>query len=264
MTTAAAHQLVQRLPDERLRPFIRGPYHGYVEGAAPGDRQLRTPSGNVTMILGLGSAMLHLRGDRTEPHTAFVAGLHETSTVTETAGPSFGMQVDLTPIGAYLLIGRPMSDLTNRIVELDDLFGPSTRDLIDQMRDMPSWANRFDLIDAFITRRLMAIRQTASPAVSWAWSELARTHGLARIGDIAQSVGWSRKHLIAKFREQVGLPPKAVARLLRFQRAASLATSGSSWARTALECGYYDQAHLTRDFNEFTGLTPSEFVRQPR
>jgi AraC-like DNA-binding protein len=80
------------------------------------------------------------------------------------------------------------------------------------------------------------------------------------VGSLATELGYSRKHLIALFRDQVGIAPKLFARLVRFDRVMSEARSGRSrsWAELALACGYYDQAHLVRDVRHFTGLTPTE------
>lgn len=83
------------------------------------------------------------------------------------------------------------------------------------------------------------------------------------VGDLADELGWSRRHLVARFREQVGLPPKVLARVLRFQRSLRLRGADGRprpWAEVALACGYYDQAHLNRDFRQFAGCTPTELL----
>jgi transcriptional regulator GlxA family with amidase domain len=76
---------------------------------------------------------------------------------------------------------------------------------------------------------------------------------------VAAELGWSRRHLTGLFTEAVGLPPKTYARLLRFQRARQLIASGddTTLAQVALDAGYYDQAHLNRDFREFAGAPPT-------
>ena len=80
------------------------------------------------------------------------------------------------------------------------------------------------------------------------------------VGELARELGWSRKRLVARFREHVGLPPKAVAKLLRFERARELAGT-MPWAELAFECGYYDQSHLINDFRAVTGRTPETFLQ---
>jgi AraC-like DNA-binding protein len=82
------------------------------------------------------------------------------------------------------------------------------------------------------------------------------------IGSLAREVGWSHKHLITKVRQQVGLAPKTVARLLRFEHAWHYLRDGEPvrWDRIAADGGYAGQSHLIRDFRQFTGGTPADFV----
>jgi methylphosphotriester-DNA--protein-cysteine methyltransferase len=82
------------------------------------------------------------------------------------------------------------------------------------------------------------------------------------IGRVAEEVGWSHKHLITRFRRQVGLRPKTAARLVRFDGVLGRLDGRQplDWGLVAREAGYADQAHLIRDFHQFTGTTPTEFV----
>lgn len=91
---------------------------------------------------------------------------------------------------------------------------------------------------------------------------LSTTRGCISIGALAAGVGWSRKHLVAQFHDQIGLPPKTVARLIRFDRAVHLIEGDGRirLAEVARACGYYDQAHFNRDFIAFAGVTPREFA----
>jgi transcriptional regulator GlxA family with amidase domain len=102
----------------------------------------------------------------------------------------------------------------------------------------------------------------ACPEVDWAARELARRRGRGSVGDLAGTIGWSTRHLNTRFREQVGATPKAVARLLRFEHAVELLPTGESLSVIAFRCGYYDQAHLNRDFREFAGCTPVEYLQE--
>ena len=82
--------------------------------------------------------------------------------------------------------------------------------------------------------------------------------------ELATELGCSRKHLAARFREYVGLPPKLVARMLRFRHASDCLLGASSFSlpEVAAACGYYDQAHLHRDFRDFAQTTPTAYVSE--
>jgi AraC-like DNA-binding protein len=195
----------------------------------------------------------------------FAAGVHDQFALTESSGLARAMQVDFTPIGAHLFFGRPMSDMTNLIVGVDDLFGADGVRLVDRLDDAPDWESRFDILEAFILRRLQGARGP-SPGVSWAWRQLRRANGQIEIGRLAQELGCSRKHLIAQFHEQIGVAPKTIARILRFQHAVRLfhgitETKPLSGVDVAIACGYFDQAHFIKDFRQLSGLTPTEFLR---
>jgi AraC-like DNA-binding protein len=80
-----------------------------------------------------------------------------------------------------------------------------------------------------------------------------------RIETLAAEVGWSRRHLAARFREEIGLPPKALSRLIRIEHAAQRVRAGDPLPDIAYAGGYADQSHFSRDFRELVGCTPTEF-----
>ena len=81
----------------------------------------------------------------------------------------------------------------------------------------------------------------------------------ARVGTLAAEVGWSRRYLSARFREAIGLPPKALGRVIRVEHAAGRMRAGDPLGDVAYDAGYADQAHFNRDFREIVGCTPTEF-----
>src|SRR5690606_33732511 len=135
---------------------------------------------------------------------------------------------------------------------------PALPRLRQQLGEEPDWDRRFEVAENLLLERL---RNTpaASPAVAWAYGRILSSHGRAAVEPLAEEVQWSRKHLAARFKDEIGLPPKQVARIARFLHATSLAISGagSGWADVAAACGYSDQAHLTREFRELSGTAPS-------
>jgi AraC-like DNA-binding protein len=193
----------------------------------------------------------------------FVAGMHDTYALTETGGSQAGVQVDLTPVGAHLLFGLPMHELSQRVVTLEELFGRAGALLREALAETPGWAERFLVVDEFLLARLDVARSPV-PSVTRALGRLHESGGTVPVGAIAAEIGCSPRHLITRFREQVGVTPKMLARILRFERVVSLVDSRTemSWAEIAQACGYYDQAHLIRDFNQFAGCPPGEFARR--
>jgi AraC-like DNA-binding protein len=214
------------------------------------------PGHHVVVIVSFGEKWL-IDGERLG---SFVGGLRDRQVTTRHEGRSFGIHIDLVPPAAHRLFGLPLRDLAYRQVPLEEVLDEPF--LVERLHDAGSWAARFRLLDSLLARRL---RQAAppSPHVVWAWRRLVGENGDIRVGSLAEELGWSRKRLVARFGEEIGLPPKAVARVLRFERARALAEAAPrpDWARIAVESGYYDQSHLINDFRAFTGRTPGTFFQ---
>jgi AraC-like DNA-binding protein len=220
------------------------------------------PTRSAVVIVNLGPPMLlEVPGPgAARALGSFVAGMHDGHGAYSTPGGQHGVQLDLTPLGAYTLLGVPMARLTNAAVELRDLLGPDAVELVERLAATPSWAARFGLLDAFLLRR-QEIGPAPDPEVARAWRLLRGSDGAVGVARLAADVGWSRRHLTHRFTEQAGLPPKVMGRVLRFQRAVELLSRGGlGLADTAAACGYYDQAHLHREFRALSGCTPSQLL----
>jgi AraC-like DNA-binding protein len=246
-------------------PALRGQvlrYCGYSEDtAAPlGRREVAAPE--ITVIFSFGPSINVVdaagRGAR---HRSFVAGVDDSYSQTEHAGRQRGMEVKLSPLAARRLLGVPARELSGRVVPLDDVLGRAADELTERMAEAPDWAARFALLDAELTRRLARAPSIASD-IAHAWSRLQASHGGVSIAGLANELGWSGRHFGERFREHVGLAPKPAARVLRFRRAVELIErdDGARLAAIAQHCGYYDQAHLNRDFRAFAGSSPSDHL----
>lgn len=254
---------VSREPHPLLGAHVLS-YCGFAETTSGFTVRQEVPWAGVVLIVGFGPPVRidYLRDKtRSITCTSFVAGLHDEHVLVASSGSQYCMQINLTPLGAYTILGLPMAELANRSVALEDVLGAGAELLVEELRDTRDWDARFDLLDATFVARLAEGRPPAAP-VAWAWRRLDETGGRLEIGSLALELGWSRKHLIARFREQIGLPPKTLARVVRFSRAMGLLTSDEpiGLAQIAYRCGYYDQAHLNRDFREFAGATPTDVL----
>lgn len=283
-------RVVQRSADPRLRTYL----HGYLgsEGYLPTAlRERRLPSPEIAMLVNFGSP--HRTLDVADPNrstnyrNAWVVGLHDSYQLSEAVGTRRFMVIRFTPIGAHLFLRVPMEPLANRAVELEQIDSPAARLLLTRLKAAGDWENRFAVMDSLIAERIASAR-SASAGLMWAWERLQQTHGETGVGLLAAEIGCSRRHLIASFREHVGLPPKTVARILRFNHTVrvmnrvgrridnapdsrpylDLPRSGNAyhrnvrWAEVALDCGYYDQSHFIKEFQAFAGVTPAAFLRQ--
>ena len=223
---------------------------GYVERTGAPLRRSELPEAAVTVILSLGPRM-RIDGAR---HDSFVAALYDRPALTEHDGVQHGLELKLSPPGARRLLGVPLGELHNATVPLDVVLDTGT--LLEELAEAPDWETRFARVDAELTRRLAAA-PAPHPAVRAAWRVLVASRGTVAIGQLADELGWSRRHLAARFREDVGASPKFLARLLRFEHATERIRAGATaLGDVALACGYYDQAHLNREVREFTGGAP--------
>jgi AraC-like DNA-binding protein len=243
-----------------LGRYVRD-YTGYTESSSAPLCRREVPSADVTLILSPSTALRTPDPGGSARHMSFVAALHDRYALVEHDGFQEGVEVRLTPLGAHALFGVPMHELTNRVIELDELLGKRANELVERMWERPGWGGRFDFLDQAIAARVEQAREQ-SPGVAWAWQRLRQTQGRAGVRALAEELGWSHRRLIARFREQVGMPPKTVGRILRFDRVAQLLRDVEQprLAEVAYDCGYYDQAHLNRDFRDFAGTTPSEYM----
>jgi AraC-like DNA-binding protein len=240
---------------------------GFAEDYRAPVRRLEVPFGGVPLIVSLGPRHRMLDPERPgaapSTRTSFVAGLHDRATLVEHDGASCGVEVYFTPLGARRFLGLPGAELTNQVVELEDVLGPEAGRLADRVAEAPTWAARFDTLEAAILARARAAPQLP-PAVEWAWRRLRDSEGGAGIDALAAEAGYSRRHLTGRFHAELGLPPKTFARVLRFDRAVELLRSGAGLADVAYSCGYADQPHFNRDFRALASTTPTDFVARVR
>ncbi|MFW6074243.1 MAG: helix-turn-helix domain-containing protein [Chloroflexota bacterium] len=256
-------ELARRMPAEPLRSYLHG-YQGYREAGGKPIRRKELPNGEIPLIINLG-APYRIYHPRHSPDwgewPSFLAGLHDVHTISESTDGAYCIQVNFTPIGAHLIFRESMLDLTNGMFSFSDIGGPGADLLVEALHSLPSWEAQFDLLDSFFLERIADAR-LPSPETDWAWRQIQLSAGCSQIGTLAEEIGWSHKHFIARFREQVGMSPKKVARILRFKRVVQHLgeIEQPDWALIAREAGYYDQAHLVRDFRQFTGSTPAAFL----
>jgi AraC-like DNA-binding protein len=260
-TPNGAWTLATRPPMTPLRAMLREPYYGYVETTPGPLRRREYPGLRFVLIIELGPplSLISERGALTGHAHGFVAAVRTSSVLTQHSGLSSGIQVNLTPTAARALFAMPLSELAGQVIALDDLLAPAERDILAQVREAEHWEQRFDLVDRLLVRRWLR-SDRADAALHSALRMMMHAPERVRIGELAHAFGCSHRKLIERFEDHVGLTPKLVLRLARFERAIALLRQGSrlKLAELAAAVGYYDEAHLARDFREFASSTPGE------
>jgi AraC-like DNA-binding protein len=174
--------------------------------------------------------------------------------VRDVSRPACSVGAQLRPGTAELLLGVPALDLAGRHTPLDALWGRFADELRERLAAAADPQRRLEIFEAALLARLPRVR-AIHPAVAHALAQFAAGDDVAGVVD---DVGYSHRRFIALFRGAVGLSPKRYCRVQRLQRAiARLPTR--SLAEVALDAGYSDQAHLSREFRELAGVSPGEY-----
>lgn len=260
----ATVEFVRRAPSPELAGVV-SELIGYRELVAGYSRHTEAASLIVPLVISFGEAFaigLSRPPNDNDRFGSFASGLHAGPVTINSYGRSCCVQVNFPPLGAWRFFAIPLRELSDRMVALDDVLGAAGRALRDRLGSESDWHRRLDIVERFVIDK-MRKGPTVAPEVQAALNGIAASGGRARMATLAADVGWSRKHLANRFADQIGLGPKTVSRIVRFNRTASLARCAPDvdWAGLALDCGYADQAHLVREFRELSGTTPTELHR---
>jgi AraC-like DNA-binding protein len=244
-----------------------------VDGDAPDGTQRVMPDGCIELIVHFGDAFAALSesGTAMRQSTSMLVGMLTRPIVLQPPATVDTMGVRFRPGGAYPFIAAPLAEFTDRAVNLDDLWGARGRGLIDRLGAARDDAERLAIVSreltSHLTAQLRSPRTTAAAAepdrlIGFVVDGLTQSAGRASIADLANRVGVTTRHLQRRFADRVGVSPKVLARILRFQNTLRHRTAMTpiEWARVAVDCGYADQSHLIREYAVFAGETPASLL----
>jgi AraC-like DNA-binding protein len=253
-------------PAPQLRALV-GSYSGSrLEGFTPGTHR-GLPSRHLTLVISLGAPVRLPAGS----FVALAAGLRTGPAAITHDGSEHTVSVELTPAGARSLLGLPAAELAGEVVDLEEVLGPETSELAERVATAPGWRERFAVLDEVLTRCAGRTAE-ADESTAYAWRRLVGSGGAVRVGALADEIGYSRRQLTERFTREYGLTPKQAARVVRFERSwlllrrrersrrVSPGRDRSSLAGVAAACGYYDQAHMAREWNDLAGCSPSTWL----
>jgi AraC-like DNA-binding protein len=256
---------VRQAPASALRRYLAW-YAGYRQrGVAPATHR-GLPSPCLTLIFTLDEPLTMAAhpdpGQELGSFTTLLGGLHTSPALIVHQGAQSGVQVSVKPAGARALLGLPAGELTQIDVPADAVLGPVAKHIHHRLGMARDWPERFAVLDSEFGRLLADVE--VPPEVDFAWRLLLRSGGTVPVSELAELTGWSTRHLANRFREEIGLTPKAAARVIRFCRARDLLVTSpaGSLADLAATCGYFDQAHLAREFRALAGCPPTQWLAE--
>ncbi|WP_067688106.1 AraC family transcriptional regulator [Nocardia jejuensis] len=248
------------IPDPRLRAYVRG-YEGYLlRDFAPGTH-VGMPGTGLTVIVTIDEPLDVPISSHPEQAPAswdtLASGLTVRPTLIAHNGFQHGIQLDMTPLGCRALFGVPTAALGSWIVDLSDVFGPGARELWERLSITGGWPERFGILDEILLRRIAPVHWDAE--LARAWELLSGPDPAVRVAAVADEIGWSRRHLGNRFTAEFGVTPKDLVRIARFERSHRMLRRPvpPPLAEVAISTGYYDQAHMAREWRELAGMPPS-------
>lgn len=260
-SSASEAELVEEWVASAPAPALRSivdRYIGYRLIGFPAGLHRGLPSRRMTFIVSIDNPIdVVAQSDRAQSPQGYrcvIGGLHSTPAL---------IAHDGNPLGFRALFGMPASELCELSVELADVVGATGRELWERLQRQVGWSDRFAACDDVLSH--LATTHLVAPELQRCWDALVRSGGRISMRDLAVETGYSRQHVGRRFRAEFGLSPKTAARVVRFERARHMLAAVPpfvSIGQVAASCGYYDQAHLYRDFARLAGCTPTEFLRE--
>ncbi|MFC0629265.1 AraC family transcriptional regulator [Kribbella deserti] len=260
---APEFELRGRSATPALRPFV-AELVGYAYSGDPPALHRGLPSQFLTVVISLDEPLgVAWPGAPVDKFDMLISGLHSRAVAIGDSPNRSGIQLALTPAGARALFGVPAGELGSIVVDLDALLGRPAKQLADQLQAIPAWEQRFDRIEGLLLEQDPGrVSDGLRPELGWAWRRLRESAGAISVQELAQEVGWSRRHLTDRFSQEFGLAPKVAARVLRFERAVVRLKRKprTKLADLAADLGYADQAHLTREWHALAGCSPRQWM----
>ncbi len=255
------------IPSEPLNRFVADMvfYEGYV---SPHDKEKLLPDGSVFMLFDMQDGPKKLfRNDDFSKFTLFrnsyISGQHKKFIHIEVTKESSMFVIRFKPGGAFPFLSFPLSAINNKVVQFEPVMDQIITQFRSELRMLKSPKEKFVFAEKFllsIQKKDLTSFELLEPVV------LALLENPEKFStkELATKIGVSQKHLINLFSKQVGLNPKSLARILRFQKVLVTLESPerADWLQISTDCGYYDQAHFSKDFYDFSGINPSDYLNQ--
>jgi methylphosphotriester-DNA--protein-cysteine methyltransferase len=255
-------------PHAELQPYIESFWVLESQTGLPATADsIAAPNGCSKLIVPCENSIVSVANGRTEISHAermyFVGNRDSATHIRSSAEKTRFIAIEFRPQGAFQIFGVPMSETSNQLCESDRVFGQWCHALREEIDNVERMHRKVTCIQDRLTTLLRRNRRGAG-LVDYCVSALRSAHGRIPIRELEKDTGYSRRYLDMLFQRHVGLSPKALAEIFRFQRFYRKWADGQSFdlLKAELFDHYYDQAHFTKEFHRMTGHSPQRYVRE--
>jgi AraC-like DNA-binding protein len=258
---------IAHIPASPLNAYIHDLY--YIDGQSPYPRLKVSPDAMLHLMVNLGQPFEIYAPSQATPiatcSESWWIGLWSQYWIVDWPQPVQFYGVHFKPAGVYPFLRLPLSELHNQVVPVDAIWGQFAAEIRERLYGAPTPQAGLVLLE-----RLLLERLTKAPyghdIVQCAIGQIARQHGALSIRALSDHIGISQNHLLTQFKRMVGVAPKEIARFYRFAHVVYSIDPlrPLDWGRIARQSHFYDVSHLNKDFVEFTGHSPSDYVRLRR
>jgi len=198
----------------------------------------------------------------TEEHQIFLTGIQTSPrTICSPITNTGTIGIELTPKGLYHFFNLSLHEITDRIYSFEHLFGQWGAVLQNKLEDIDNPAAKITFLQKVLTD-LLDRNSKNYALLDHTIDLITQSHGMIRIRDLTAQTGYSKRYLDMLFKERVGLSPKSLASIFRFQFFYQSWTQedAATFSKDSLYSCYYDQAHFIKEFKRFTGYTPQKYA----
>lgn len=164
---------------------------------------------------------------------------------------------------AYPFFPFPMSEISDTVVDTDLIWGNKFAFLRERLLAAEDFSRKFQIVEKFLIKEFLSTLNF-NPCIEYALREIVRQTEQISLDSLSRKIGYSQKHFITMFKNQVGITPKTYLKLMRFQKAISKIEEQQDcdWALISNDCGFYDQSHFINNFKLLSGFNPEEYRRR--
>jgi AraC-like DNA-binding protein len=253
-------------PEKQLSPYVAFIWVFESSFGVPiADSRIIVPDGRAKIIIPYRNSLCAAVNTRLlnakEQHIFLVGIQSNPTTIASTATDTGTIGVELTPKGLYHFFNLSMHEITNRMVSFEELFGPQGARLQNRVGDAEDPQEKIMLLQTALTH-LLHKNEKEYALLDHTLDLLAQTHGMIRVQELEAHLGYTRRYLDLLFKEHVGVSPKSLASILRFQEVYQVWMQHKSptFFRNHWPAYYYDQSHFIKEFKRFTGFTPQQYT----